>query len=439
MRYLVGLDDTDSASGMCTTYLAYRIASDLRPKIRVLPFPRLVRLNPNIPFKTRGNAAVSLTVEADDGEEAFADLCEVVSRYSDVENGANTGLVFLDDSSLMPLARELYQRALKGVVNPKGLASALRGRNARVYTLGNGMGIVGAFASLGFDASFDHTFELIAYRRRGLWGTRRIVEPDSVRQMELATFPHTFNSYDHQKAKVLIAPHGPDPVLAGIRGDSPGILLRAFRMLRFGERPEGYMVYLTNQCTDAHLSYPLDDKVYSSGWFEGEVASSSVGEGGHVYITVRNGPSALRCAVYEPTGDLRRVARLLAAGDRVRVFGGIRRPSRSKGRTLNIEKIEVLSLAQVRTNPSCKNCGRRMKSEGQTKGFQCRSCGARAPPSAAVVLERALQPGVYLPSPRAHRHLTKPLIRYGAEKAGYEETGAVDWLAGPARPVRGHA
>lgn len=439
MRYLVGLDDTDSPSGMCTTYLAYRIASDLRSKVRVLPLPRLVRLNPNIPFKTRGNAAVSLTLEADDCEDAFARVCELVSKYSDVENGANTGLVFLDDPSLLPFAREVYQRAVKGVVNARGLTSLLQERNTRVYTLGNGMGVVGAFASLGFDTSFDHTFELIAYRSKSLWGTKRMVDPESVKRMELATFPHTFNSYDHQKAKVLIAPHGPDPVLAGIRGDSPGVLLRAFNMLRFGETPEGYMVFLTNQCTDAHLSSPLDDKVYSSGWFEGEVVSSSVGEGGHVYLTVANGPSLIRCAVYEPTGDLRRIARLLAVGDRVRVFGGIRRPSVSNGRILNVEKIEVISLAQVMTNPRCTKCGRRMKSEGQAKGFQCRNCRARVPPSSALVLERPLQPGVYLPSPRAHRHLTKPLVRYGAETAGFDEIEAGDWLVGKARPVRERA
>ena len=53
MRCLVGIDDTDSPKGYCTTYLAYRIAVDLAPAVEVLPYPRLVRLNPNIPFKTR--------------------------------------------------------------------------------------------------------------------------------------------------------------------------------------------------------------------------------------------------------------------------------------------------------------------------------------------------------------------------------------------------
>ena len=59
MRCLAGIDDTDSSRGYCTTYLAFRIACDLSPSVRVVAYPRLVRLNPNIPFKTRGNAAVS--------------------------------------------------------------------------------------------------------------------------------------------------------------------------------------------------------------------------------------------------------------------------------------------------------------------------------------------------------------------------------------------
>ncbi len=70
MRLLVGIDDTDSSRGWCTTYLAHRIATDV-PAVEVLPYPRLVRLNPNVPFKTRGNAAVCLEVEALDPGAAF--------------------------------------------------------------------------------------------------------------------------------------------------------------------------------------------------------------------------------------------------------------------------------------------------------------------------------------------------------------------------------
>jgi len=49
----VGIDDTDSLKGGCTTYVATELVDKL--KYDLIGFPRLVRLNPNIPWKTRGN------------------------------------------------------------------------------------------------------------------------------------------------------------------------------------------------------------------------------------------------------------------------------------------------------------------------------------------------------------------------------------------------
>jgi tRNA(Ile2)-agmatinylcytidine synthase len=59
-----------------------------------------------------------------------------------------------------------------------------------------------------------------------------------------------------------------------------------------------------------------------------------------------------------------------------------------------------------------------MESMGRGKGFRCRRCGLREAKleKASVELERGLSPGLYIPPPRAQRHLTKPLARYGKEK-----------------------
>ncbi len=60
----VGFDDTDSPKGMCTTYLAYKIVNYLKKeKVEFLDFPKLIRFNPNIPWKTRGNGAVGLKIK----------------------------------------------------------------------------------------------------------------------------------------------------------------------------------------------------------------------------------------------------------------------------------------------------------------------------------------------------------------------------------------
>ncbi len=395
MRCLVGIDDTDSASGFCTTYLAFRVACDLKDDLSVLPYPRLVRLNPNIPFKTRGNAAVCLQVETGDPDRAFARLSVKLAELSDVAGGANSGLVFLEDPKRAPSFEPLYQDALSGVVSPSRVRKFLNENRVRFTTLGNGMGLVGAAASLAFDERHDHTYELISYRRRESWGSERAIEPSSVREMDLKTFPHTFNNYDYQKRKVLVAPHGPDPVFAGVRGDSPAAAVEAFALLRHEEELEGHMVYVSNQHTDAHLERRLNWKAFSSGWAEGVVESLRTGAGGHVYVAIREQGQTRLCAFYEPTGDLRRVAKRLVAGDAVRLFGGVRRPTPVHAKILNVEKMEVLSL-----KPPAK--------------------------------KRALVVGTYISSPRANRHLTKPLMRYGSECPGKALPETPDWFAGRA-------
>ena len=390
MRCLVGIDDTDSSRGACTTYLAYRIASDLAPGVKVLPYPRLVRLNPNIPFKTRGNAAVSLLLETDSPSEAFERICSKVRELSDVEGGANSGVVFISDVGMASLFLPVYRSALTGVVSPHRVRRLLALHNVKSLELGNGMGLVGAASALAFDETFDHTFELIAYRRPDSFGTPRSVDSASVRDMEVATWPHTFNSNDYQKRKVLIAPHGPDPVFLGIRGDSPQAVLRAYSLVSYDEDLQGHMIYLTNQHTDAHLETELDWKAFSSGWAEGQVVSPSIGPGGHIYFSLRAGSKNFNCAVYEPTGDLRRIARLLVDGDAIRAHGGVRRPTTSHAKVLNVEKIEVISLT--------KEDGRRLV------------CGT------------------YIASPRANRHLTKPFARYGLEVPGEVCPEVTGWL-----------
>ncbi|MDA4128381.1 MAG: tRNA(Ile)(2)-agmatinylcytidine synthase [Thaumarchaeota archaeon] len=434
MKCMIGIDDSDSAAGLCTTFLAYKLATNaMELGFRILEYPRLVRLNPNIPFKTRGNAAVSLVIEASDSDAAFKSVCSITARYSDVENGANTGVVMLEDLGKLPAFKRLYRVALSGLVNKTRAARLLSTNGVRSFTLGNGMGLVGASASLGFDETYDHTYEIISYRRSDNWGTRRRLSPESVSRMDSATFPHTYNNYDYEKKRPLIAPHGPDPVFAGIRGDSPESVLEAFSLLRYDEDIDGHMIYLSNQCTEAHLGsrlgWPL--KAYHAGWFQGEVKSVTTEVGGHVFLELQRGQKRARAAVYKPTGDLYRVARRLAEGDRVMVAGGVRRPSTKHPRAINVETLIIQALVPltVQSNPTCSVCGSGSKSEGAAKGFQCRKCGARMHAKKRMLeLPRALAVGHYVSSPRANRHLTKPLIRYGMENPGKSSPLITGWI-----------
>src|SRR5512136_2393161 len=64
----VGVDDTDSLLGMCTTFLATEFVRELTRDLDLIGYPRLVRLNPNITWKTRGNGAVCIRFGRGRGE-----------------------------------------------------------------------------------------------------------------------------------------------------------------------------------------------------------------------------------------------------------------------------------------------------------------------------------------------------------------------------------
>ncbi|MGH9879245.1 MAG: DNA-binding protein, partial [Nitrososphaerales archaeon] len=79
----IGFDDTDSRQGMCTTYLAYKVVDFLlKRNARFLDYPLLIRLNPNIPWKTRGNGAVALRVEVDNEEKVIEGAKSLVENNS---------------------------------------------------------------------------------------------------------------------------------------------------------------------------------------------------------------------------------------------------------------------------------------------------------------------------------------------------------------------
>ena len=128
------------------------------------------------------------------------------------------------------------------------------------------------------------------------------------------------------------------------------------------------------------------------------------------------------CAAYEPSGPFREVVRGLIPGDRLRVFGGVRGGASPKGTTFNMEKFDVLELARDlrKVNPTCPECGGSMESMGLGKGYRCRNCSLKGPELAKVTVEegRSITPGLFMPPPRAQRHLSKPKVRYGREKTG---------------------
>jgi len=414
----VGFDDTDSPKGMCTTFLAYKIVDYLKKQdLEFLDFPRLIRFNPNIPWKTRGNGAVSLKIKAKNTKKIKNKIKNFVYKYSDTKNGANPGLVFYESPTIPSGLTEFSELALWQLINRKKAKKFAEKNNLEIFYKGNGQGLVGAIGAIGYRFN-DHTLELLTYRKPPKFGKKRILSSQSVKEMQNKTFPYTFNSFDTKKSRVLITPHGPDPVFYGVRGERIDSLLHATKILSTKEKLAGHMVFKSNQGTGDHLKNVLTKttlKPYASGTVKGIVSSTpKIGKGGHVFFSINFNDNQLQCAVYKPTG-LNSVALDLIKGDKVCVGGGLRKASKNHSRVLNLEFLEIIKLAKnfVKSNPLCVKCNKKMKSKGKNQEYKCVKCGKSSKSKTLIEIPRKIQEKRYIPEISAHRHLTRPQIRVG--------------------------
>jgi tRNA(Ile2)-agmatinylcytidine synthase len=414
----IGFDDTDSPKGMCTTYLAYKLVDSLRKEgVEFLDYPRLVRFNPNIPWKTRGNGAVSLRIKTNTPQKIKKKVISLVTKLSDLKNGANPGVVFFENDSIPWQFSEFSKNALWRLISRKDAKKFITENGLESFHIGNGQGLVGAIGAIGYRFG-DHTYELLSYRKRSQFGKKRKIDGSSVQKMQEATYPHTFNSYDTKKGRVLFAPHGPDPVFFGIRGEDVRSLLHASKIIKAQEKPAGHLIFRSNQGTGDHLQNELDATSlapYQSGTITGIVSKEpKMEKGGHVNFVITKDGAEVSCYVYRPTG-ITRQAMCLIIGDVVRVGGGIRRFSAKHGRTLSVEFLQILKLQKntLLVNPTCTKCDKRMKSKGKGQGFECIRCGNKSAKKVILEIPRQIKNQTYIPQPSAHRHLTRPAQRIG--------------------------
>ncbi len=427
----LAVDDTDSIQGMCTTYLVTELLRSL-PDLDLIGLPRLVRLNPAVPWKTRGNGAICLRIgrgggeastvgeidgkpieshsrcrEEVDQDRVLDTACEVISEWSRIEEGASPGVAAAPKKP----RQRLYWRAVRGMVGREETIHELERVDAVWNGLEGSRGVIGAASAMSWRPR-DRTYEVIAYREQKRWGQAREVTRESVKRMD-RRYESTFNNYDWEEDTVVITPNSPCPVLYGIRGDSWEDLLEAKTVVESEAIPR-WVLFLTNQGTDDHLiggGELLPNRSYVR---KGEVTSSPENlPGGHVVFSVITSKGeGVECTAYEPSKGFREVIRALHPGDKVRVVGELR----EEPRTLNLEKIELIELVEVwekKGNPVCPSCGRRMKSVGAGQGFRCRDCSTRTG-EGAVERERAtrrFEPGWYEPPVSARRHLSRPLKR----------------------------
>jgi len=392
--------------------------------------PRLVRLNPNVPTKTRGNAALVARFAHGRGTpEVVGSLPEgpVVCYRSgrDLTEGerlqladelwttvlaASAGSDPGTDPALLVLRRqppaELYWEAVRRIVTMDEVHRWLAGTGAIARSVPSGVGQIGAAAALAWPGAHP-TWEAIAYRDPVRWGTDRQVDRASVaeaadRHREL------FLCIDPRTRRVLIAPHTSCPILFGLRATEPSAAVAALHEIR-SEPVERWLLYRTNQGTGDHMRrpWPVPPVPFMAGTVTGRLVERPAPRpGGHLLFSLMLDSGArVRCAVFEPTKTLPRVVRSLVPGDRVRLWGGSQADP-----VFRVEGLDLLSLRPrhvPRENPRCPRCAHRMGSLGADRGFRCARCRHRSPPESRG--NRRVAPefpvGRYHPTPSARRHL----------------------------------
>ncbi len=427
----IGIDDTDSPTGGCTTWVLTELLREAREAgVDLIGDPRLVRLNPNVPWKTRGNAALAARFGLGAGarrtlgrirgrpvvafergrplppgraEEWVDRAWSVVRRSARLgEPGTDPALVAVP----RPLPARLYWNAVRSVVEVSEVRRELERGSAQVRCEGSDRGLVGASAAIAWPGRRP-TFELLAYRPSERWGRPRRVDPASVRAA-VEREPGLFLCEDRRTRRLLVAPHTPCPILFGLRGTRREAPLRARPWVR-SEPVDRWVLFRTNQGSGDHLAPRALGELppFTSGRLAGAVlAPPRRLAGGHVAFSIgdQDGRS-LDCVAFEPTKTLPAVARTLRPGDAVRVWG-----SRATDPALRLEGIEIVRLAPRRgpsRPPRCPTCGRSADSLGRQRGYRCRRCRRRWPPEAArSVREPAVfGVGTYHPTPSARRHL----------------------------------
>ncbi|SHH50699.1 tRNA(Ile)(2)-agmatinylcytidine synthase [Halobaculum gomorrense] len=445
---VLGIDDTDSrTAGMCSTYLAALAAEALEATGAAVRRRLLVRLNPAVEHKTRGNAALALHTNADP-EEALAVASDLVEAYAAGDDPRTSpGLVVADcapeevPDGVAAFAREAVRefhdlgdavaladeagfdhRGWGGSEGDPLSATSSGGEDGAVA----GRGRIGALAAVGAWRAFDDwTFERITYREFDRCGTPREVAEASVFEAAAEAYPQAWDTVDRGEGEAVCVPSAPGPILHGVRGDDR----EAVRAVAAGiesEPAERAALFVTNQGTDAHLregdlgdlqdgrAYRVDATV---------TAAPETRRGGHVFFGVADPNDATEraspvvdCVAFEPTKRFRDRVRALRVDDRLTVCGEV-----ADG-TLKLEKFAVRELVETeRVVPACPDCERSMESAGAGQGYRCRDCGTSEPERVEAPLDRDLDPGWYEVPPCARRHISKPLVRGGFDAPTHPE------------------
>src|SRR5512139_3107705 len=149
----VGIDDTDSPRMGCTTYVASLLVEKLCVfGVSFIDYPNLIRLNPNVPWKTRGNGALCLRFEFKEEQEAeiIAMATELVEANSDIGiEGTDPGIVFFPKHTIPGAFKTFSKKTETDIVTLKQATSLISRYGAEAFGYNTCRGIIGALAAVG--------------------------------------------------------------------------------------------------------------------------------------------------------------------------------------------------------------------------------------------------------------------------------------------------
>lgn len=288
----LGLDDTDTLAGGCTTLVFHQLLENLPDYISITE-TRLVRLWPFAKKRTRGNAAMAaqlIFVDADKNE---------IDDAGEKQKASEKLLAHLDEwwnQHIAPLHGEVEQSVHNNrpqVPTEPGMVWFETKPNDLFYRMAvaqnvtlqqapeadrswGSHGIIGATAAVSWQSEIV-TWEAIAWRKDNL--TERQICDNTLSIID--SWQGTFMSRDSRKGRSLIAPRGNCPVLFGVRARDQKTANNAANRLLMAEDTQeslGFRVFLTNQASDDHLNE----------LFTGKVVSTKILSRGHVVIKVES-------------------------------------------------------------------------------------------------------------------------------------------------------
>jgi len=146
----IGFDDTDSLKGSCTTHLATKVIEEISNRVTFLDYPRLIRNNPNVPWKTRGNGAIGLSfkIEEEEISQLISEIKLLIETYYQPDENTNPGLVVVK-GDVLEIIKQFSRKALVEVITIDEAKTVVAEHCYDHYFIGNGRGLIGGLAAIG--------------------------------------------------------------------------------------------------------------------------------------------------------------------------------------------------------------------------------------------------------------------------------------------------